>query len=112
MPRNHRNNTRPSSISSFLLKLIILVGLIIGSYYFYTQYQQKIRLTDYTKPVYAEGTSNTSTLNSSSNFKCDGRQHCSQMNSLEEAEFFIKNCPNTKMDGDNDGEPCENDSRW
>jgi hypothetical protein len=88
------------------------VGLIIGSYYFYTQYQQKIRPTDYTKPVYAESTSNTSTLNSSSNFKCDGRQHCSQMNSLEEAEFFIKNCPNTKMDGDNDGEPCENDSRW
>ena len=113
LPRNHRNNTRPSSsISSFLLKLIILVSLIIGSYYFYTQYQQKIRLTDYTKPVYAEGTSNTSTLNSSSNFKCDGRQHCSQMNSLEEAKFFIKNCPNTKMDGDNDGEPCENDSRW
>jgi cold shock CspA family protein len=113
LPGNHRNNTRASSsISSFLLKLIILVGLIIGSYYFYTQYQQKIRPTDYTKPVYAESTSNTSTLNSSSNFKCDGRQHCSQMNSLEEAEFFIKNCPNTKMDGDNDGEPCENDSRW
>ncbi|WP_087545397.1 excalibur calcium-binding domain-containing protein [Acinetobacter sp. WCHA29] len=45
-------------------------------------------------------------------FKCDGRQHCSQMRSREEAEFFVRNCPNTKMDGDNDGEPCENDSRW
>lgn len=41
------------------------------------------------------------------NFKCDGRQHCSEMTSLEEARFFLKNCPNTKMDGDNDGEPCE-----
>ncbi|MBU1217836.1 excalibur calcium-binding domain-containing protein [bacterium] len=40
-------------------------------------------------------------------FKCDGRQHCSQMNSCEEALFFIKNCPNTKMDGDHDGKPCE-----
>lgn len=40
-------------------------------------------------------------------FSCDGREHCSQMRSREEAEFFIKNCPNTKMDGDNDGEPCE-----
>lgn len=45
-------------------------------------------------------------------FRCDGRQHCSQMNSRAEAVFFIRNCPNTKMDGDNDGEPCENDSRF
>ncbi len=40
-------------------------------------------------------------------FKCDGRQHCSQMSSYDEAKFFIKNCPNTKMDGDKDGVPCE-----
>lgn len=45
-------------------------------------------------------------------FRCDGRQHCSQMNSRAEAEFFIRNCPNTKMDGDRDGIPCENDSRF
>jgi hypothetical protein len=45
-------------------------------------------------------------------FSCDGRQHCSKMHSRAEAEFFIQNCPNTKMDGDNDGEPCENDSRF
>lgn len=45
-------------------------------------------------------------------FSCDGRQYCSQMNSRAEAEFFIKNCPDTKMDGDNDGIPCENDSRF
>ena len=47
-----------------------------------------------------------------SNFRCDGRQYCSQMNSRAEAEFFIRNCPNTKMDGDRDGIPCENDSRF
>ncbi|MFM2343534.1 MAG: hypothetical protein RLZZ210_142 [Pseudomonadota bacterium] len=40
-------------------------------------------------------------------YKCDGRIHCSQMSSLEEARFFLKNCPDTKMDGDSDGEPCE-----
>ena len=42
-----------------------------------------------------------------SQFKCDGREHCSQMRSYEEALFFIRNCPNTKMDGDGDGIPCE-----
>jgi cold shock CspA family protein len=45
-------------------------------------------------------------------FTCDGRQYCSDMTSREEAEFFTKYCPNTKMDGDNDGKPCENDSRF
>lgn len=45
-------------------------------------------------------------------FRCDGRQYCSQMNSRAEAEFFLANCPNTKMDGDHDGTPCENDSRF
>jgi Excalibur calcium-binding domain len=40
-------------------------------------------------------------------FKCDGRTHCTQMSSCAEATFFIKSCPNTKMDGNNDGVPCE-----
>ena len=40
-------------------------------------------------------------------FKCDGRQHCSQMTSCSEAKYFLKNCPGVKMDGDNDGIPCE-----
>lgn len=40
-------------------------------------------------------------------FKCDGRTHCSQMSSYEEALFFLRNCPGTQMDGNNDGEPCE-----
>ncbi|MFD3389598.1 excalibur calcium-binding domain-containing protein [Alteromonas macleodii] len=40
-------------------------------------------------------------------FRCDGRQHCSQMGSYEEAKYFLKNCPDTKMDGDKDGIPCE-----
>ncbi|QIC72880.1 cold shock domain-containing protein [Acinetobacter indicus] len=48
---------------------------------------------------------------SSEQFKCDGREHCSQMKSYEEALFFIRNCPNTKMDGDGDGIPCESQFR-
>lgn len=44
---------------------------------------------------------------SSSNFRCDGRTHCSQMTSCEEATFFLRNCPGVKMDGNNDGIPCE-----
>ncbi len=43
----------------------------------------------------------------SSQFRCDGRTHCSQMTSCAEATYFLKNCPGTKMDGNNDGVPCE-----
>jgi len=44
---------------------------------------------------------------SSGQYRCDGRTYCSQMTSCAEATFFLKNCPGTKMDGDNDGVPCE-----
>jgi len=40
-------------------------------------------------------------------FVCDGRTYCSQMTSCEEATYFLQHCPNVKMDGDNDGVPCE-----
>ena len=40
-------------------------------------------------------------------FTCDGRTMCSQMTSCEEATYFLKNCPGTKMDGDGNGVPCE-----
>jgi hypothetical protein len=46
-------------------------------------------------------------------YVCDGRQHCSQMGSYEEAKYFIENCPDTKMDGDRDGIPCERQfNKW
>jgi cold shock CspA family protein len=43
----------------------------------------------------------------SQQFKCDGRTKCSEMTSCEEATYFLRHCPSTQMDGDNDGEPCE-----
>ncbi|MBS0505928.1 MAG: excalibur calcium-binding domain-containing protein [Proteobacteria bacterium] len=44
---------------------------------------------------------------SSQPLRCDGRTHCSQMSSCEEAKYFLKNCPGVKMDGDGNGIPCE-----
>jgi cold shock CspA family protein len=40
-------------------------------------------------------------------FRCDGRNMCSQMTSCREATLFLKNCPGMKMDGNGDGVPCE-----
>lgn len=46
----------------------------------------------------------------SSPYRCDGRRYCSQMTSCEEAKYVLRNCPDTEMDGDGDGVPCE--SQW
>ncbi|MEY5099999.1 MAG: hypothetical protein RJA36_2718 [Pseudomonadota bacterium] len=43
-------------------------------------------------------------------FQCDGRTHCSQMRSCEEATYFLQHCPGVRMDGNKDGIPCE--SQW
>lgn len=49
----------------------------------------------------------TDTGSAATNFRCDGRTHCSQMTSCSEAMYFLENCPGVKMDGEGDGIPCE-----
>jgi len=44
---------------------------------------------------------------SQSQFHCEGKQHCSQMTSCDEAEYYLAHCPDVKIDGDHDGVPCE-----
>ncbi|MCI5212533.1 MAG: hypothetical protein D3910_27950 [Candidatus Electrothrix sp. ATG2] len=43
----------------------------------------------------------------SQKYRCEGKVHCSEMSSCEEALFYQRNCLGTKMDGDHDGKPCE-----
>ena len=45
-------------------------------------------------------------------FKCDGRLYCSEMRSYEEALYFHRHCRGTRLDGNGNGKPCENDPRW
>ena len=42
-----------------------------------------------------------------SGFRCDGRNRCPQMRSCAEARWVLRHCPDTRMDGDGDGIPCE-----
>jgi cold shock CspA family protein len=88
-------------------KLLFLGLLIFAGFFFYNNFfKKKNSLVVSNFPVVS------APKQVKHNFKCDGREHCSQMNSRAEAVFFIRNCPNTKMDGDYDGIPCENDSRF
>ena len=40
-------------------------------------------------------------------FNCMGKRYCSEMLSCEEAKFYMRNCPETELDPDGDGVPCE-----
>ncbi|WP_258806636.1 excalibur calcium-binding domain-containing protein [Pseudidiomarina sp. CB1] len=42
-------------------------------------------------------------------FRCDGRRFCHEMRSPEEARFFLTNCPETQLDDNANGIPCEED---
>jgi micrococcal nuclease len=58
-------------------------------------------------PTAAAVPSITAAIPSNANRRCDGRKFCNQMTSCDEATWFQKNCPGMKMDGNNDGVPCE-----
>jgi hypothetical protein len=40
-------------------------------------------------------------------YTCAGKTKCSQMESCEEAMYYLKVCGVTRLDGDGDGVPCE-----
>lgn len=82
--------------------ILILIFLIAAGYHFIKDNSSNTSVPSYTNQDSIDGD-----FTEEQNFTCDGRQHCSQMTSYEEAVFFINNCPDTKMDGYNDGIPCE-----
>jgi predicted negative regulator of RcsB-dependent stress response len=93
------------------MKRLILVLLLAAlGWYGYGKYQDKLSAH---RAAAAELKSPSSkkadqrVAPSTASFTCDGRTYCSQMTSCVEATFFLKNCPGTKMDGNNDGIPCE-----
>ena len=81
--------------------IVLLVLLISMGWYGYSQYQRRLQV-----PLTGETPAPEQSA-PEGRFKCDGRTYCSQMTSCAEATYFLQNCPGTKMDGNNDGVPCE-----
>lgn len=100
-PRVTKNSSSP--------KFVVILSLLAVGVFIYHRANIQVPAISAAKKQLPEVKSHRSvnTFKSSPRFSCDGRQHCSQMSSYEEAKYFIQNCPNTKMDGDNDGIPCE-----
>jgi cold shock CspA family protein len=93
-----RERSGSTGVRAAVIALLVLCGFSIYAY------QQKVQRQSRIEPA-AVGMPLQSSPGRS--FTCDGRTMCSQMKSCEEATFFLKNCPGTKMDGNNDGVPCE-----
>ena len=84
--------------------LLTVVVIAAFGWYGFTKYQS------YTSAHSADALVETTDEDPYQTFSCDGRTRCSQMNSCEEATYFVRNCPRVEMDGDGDGVPCE--SQW
>ena len=101
-----------------MMKLTVIICMVLYGFHYFSEQYKREQLARQEAEVSAPQVANTfyesptavepaKVMQSTSGFKCDGRVHCSQMRSCEEATFFINSCPGTKMDGDHDGIPCE-----
>lgn len=104
-----------------LSSILMIMAMTIGGFYAYDRYKTNAspQAPDFAtvpraSPVasqldrpWGQQPGDLPHVASTSAYTCDGRQHCSQMRSCAEATYFIQHCPNTKMDGDRDGIPCE-----
>lgn len=97
-----RDSRKPANAVQAVIA-VLLIGLIAG--YAYRRFKP-----DSAPSAAATTTTAADSESESANdspFACDGRTMCSQMTSCAEARYFVQHCPNTKMDGNGDGEPCE-----
>lgn len=106
--RVSRSGNSPGSGLKAVVGLLLVAALGWQGYAYYQKVAPANRASDAASPVGQPLLDIApSSRAATASYVCDGRQHCSQMTSCAEATYFLKNCPGTKMDGDNDGVPCE-----
>jgi cold shock CspA family protein len=99
VPRQARKNAQTESLVPKVLGVLVLLILITLAYKNLGPTHHAAALPSFVD----DG-------ESAEPFSCAGKQYCSQMNSCAEATYYQRHCPNTQMDGDGDGVPCE--SQW
>ncbi len=100
IPQMKRKNIRNHNDTNWLF---IIILLILAAFAFYNGFYNKTTPSPatYVPPEPKEETSEQTV------YSCEGKVHCSQMRSCKEAMYYLENCPGTKLDGDGDGIPCE-----
>jgi cold shock CspA family protein len=100
-PRESTSRREGSGLMSRLASIAFIAAIGV---YAYSEYPQRFGNRP-VEPIRA--TSVPAAPAASSGFRCDGRTYCREMTSCAEATFFLRNCPDVKMDGNHDGTPCE-----
>lgn len=105
-PAPYRPVTAQRKSASPLAALALLALIVAGGWFFANRIQAPAPAANILAP--AAGV-HAATVRSVPQplYRCDGRTQCSQMRSCAEARYFLTTCPNTQMDGDGDGVPCE-----
>ena len=107
-PRSAGHFYVSQSTGENVFRILLIALLAFGVWKGYEKYQSQRPAQQFQEIDISSGSSRRNrSIDLTPKFQCDGRTHCSQMTSCEEATFFLKNCPGTKMDGNNDGVPCE-----
>jgi cold shock CspA family protein len=98
--KRSENQTKTNRLFAYLIKFVLIFSVALVAYLTY--------------PLWSNKFINSLPVNlvneDFSGYSCEGKQYCSQMTSCKEARFYLKNCPNVQIDGNNDGVPCE--SQW
>jgi cold shock CspA family protein len=96
--KNYNAKTQTKSLRSLYLVIILGLGIFI--------YEKFLTNKNVIDPKKISETVAKS-VDYNQQFKCEGKVYCTQMSTYDEAFFYLNNCPGTKMDGDGDGIPCE-----
>ena len=104
-PMHTSHHRSRANRSSQVITLMIVAAIGAVAYFSFQQFQTEKRVRENITANRAAAAMLAPPAKQA--FTCDGRTTCGQMTSCEEAQYFLANCPNTKMDGNGDGEPCE-----
>lgn len=115
LPARRVSARRGGSFFGRLASIVLFAAMLFGIYQTVTPRFRALQSSVPDQVVLPSATPSTlaatpPATSPSVHYTCDGRRFCSQMTSCEEATYFLRNCPNTEMDGDHDGVPCE--SQW
>jgi len=99
-PRDRAPGANKKSLKPTIFAIVLIIGAGLYAYKTYPTWAGQILNT--IQKIFSE--------EDFTGYSCQGKQYCSQMTSCKEACFYLKNCPDVKIDGDNDGVPCE--TQW
>jgi cold shock CspA family protein len=99
--RTYSNRANKPQKSFNIFPIIVLICVVI--IFVYSKVSKEKSVVENIKIPTVE----TQSIEQKEQFQCQGKIWCSQMSTYEEAIFYLQNCPGTRMDGDGDGNPCE-----